>query len=161
MKANLSPCSHSTMRYWTQCIPCHLIPVQSLYWRLPLSLLLAVAIWAFDPGEYSDRPFWGAQGREMTLYCSKSIGVTSGGHYQQKSGGVCLQEEGGYCSCLKDLWCVMWVTWNAICWILVGLGVLTSLWQEAKSTLIYTTLLSKKGGGGPVTQPLQKMYCEG
>lgn len=37
----------------------------------------------------------------MTLYCSKSIGVTCGGHYQLKSGGVCLQEEGGYCSCLK------------------------------------------------------------
>lgn len=48
---NLSLCSFSTMTFWTQYIPCHLIPFQSLYWRLSLSLPLTVAIWAFDPVE--------------------------------------------------------------------------------------------------------------
>lgn len=105
--------------------------------------------------KYSDRPIWEAKGREMTLYCSKSIGGTCRGHYQ-KSGVVCLKKAGGHCSRLEDLWSVMWVTWNAICWILFGQGELTHLWQEAKSTLIYATPPSRRG---PAQSPSHYRRC--
>lgn len=104
-----------------------------------------------------DRPISEAGGEEMTLSCSKSIGGMYGGTTRSPEESVLKRQEDTVA--VRKIYGV-WCDWHGM--LFVGSSLGRTSWHVCgrKPNQLWFTPPHHLAGGCPVTQPLQKMYCE-
>lgn len=157
MSTDLSLCSCSTMRFWTQYIPCHLILFQSLYLRLSLSLPLTVAIWALDPVEILWQAYLRGQRKRNDIVLQQIHGRDVWGTTRNLEESVLKGR--GDTVVIRKIYGV-WCDWRDVLFAGYWLGRTRRHFCGRKPNQLWFTPPHHLAGGCPCTQPLQKMYCE-